>query len=204
MYTHTWVRLPTRKMAFQDDTEAQSLEQITDEEFWERARAQAVAASSGLLSPERAGLHQYLECALQRGKCFVPLHTVEEVVPAPHRFARLPFAPHWMPGVLSWRGEIMAVVTLDDYLSGREMPLSGGLLLVARHPECVVGLRVPAVGVTTTIEPAQLMPPIPSSTLYTPARADIVAGVHAGFPVLDSAALLHDVMLHIGMAAHHA
>ncbi|GAC1567596.1 MAG: hypothetical protein NVS3B14_14140 [Ktedonobacteraceae bacterium] len=141
---------------------------------------------------------------MQRGKCFVPLHALEEVLPAPHRFAHLPLTPRWMPGVLAWRGEIMAVVNLEEYLSDLAAPLSGGMLLVARHPECVVGLRVPAVGSTVMIEPEQLTPSITPLLPYTPARAGNVSGVYAGCPVLDVAALLHDVTLQVRMAAQHA
>src|SRR5450759_2648106 len=34
-FIHIWVRPPTPKMAFQDEKDAQSLEQMTDEEFWQ-------------------------------------------------------------------------------------------------------------------------------------------------------------------------
>lgn len=190
-------------MAFQEEKDAQSLEQLTDAEFWERARAQAAEASTVLSTSESPGLNQYLECGLRRGKCFVPLHAIEGVIPASSLLARLPFAPRWMPSVLAWRGEIAAVVNLDEYLSDIDTPFSGGTLLIARHPEYVVGLRVPEVGLTTTIEFEQLAPAITPSTLYTPTRADVVKGLYTGCPVLDVAALLRDVTLQIEMAAHH-
>jgi len=191
-------------MAFQDDRDAQDLEQMTDEEFWRRARAQAAEPSTALSTSESASLYQYLECELRRAKCFVPLHAIEAVIPASSPLARLPFAPRWMPGVLAWQGEIVAVVNLDEYLTGIDTPLSGGMLLIARHPQCAVGLRVPAVGLTATIELEQLTPAITPSTLYSSARVDVVKGLYAGSPVLDVAALLRDVTLQIEMAAHHA
>src|SRR5712691_3759472 len=92
-FVHIWVRLPTRKMAFQDEKEAQSLEQMTDEEFWQHAQIEAAKAATVLSPSESAALHQYLECGLQRGKCFVPLHAIEAVIPASSPLARLPFAP---------------------------------------------------------------------------------------------------------------
>jgi chemotaxis signal transduction protein len=105
--------------------------------------------------------------------------------------------------VQAWRGEIVAIVNLDDYLSDIDTPVTGGMLLVARHPECAIGLRVPGVGVTTTIELEQLIPAIDPSPLYSPARVAMVQGVYNGCPVLDIAALLADVALQIEMAAHH-
>jgi chemotaxis signal transduction protein len=191
-------------MAFQDERDAQDLEQMTDEEFWRRARAQAAEPSTALSTSEGANLHQYLECELRRGKYFVPLHAIEAVIPASSPLARLPFAPRWMPGVLAWQGEIVAVVNLDEYLTDIDTPFSGGMLLIARHPQCAVGLRVPAVGLTATIELEQLAPAITPSTLYSSARVDVVKGLYAGCPALDVAALLRDVTLQIEMAAHHA
>jgi chemotaxis signal transduction protein len=191
-------------MAFQDEKDAQSLEQMTDEEFWQLAQIEAAKAATILSPSESAALHQYLECGLQRGKCFVPLHAIEAVIPASSPLARLPFAPRWLHGVQAWRGEIVAVVNLDDYLSNIDTPVNGGMVLIARHPECVIGLRVPEVGLTTTIEFEQLAPVITSSTLYTPARIDVVKGLYTGYPVLDIATLLSHVTLQIEMAAHHA
>jgi chemotaxis signal transduction protein len=190
-------------MAFQDEKDAQSLEQMTDEEFWQRARTEVAKAATVLSPSESAALHQYLECGLQRGKCFVPLHAIEAVVPASSPLARLPFAPHWLHGVQAWRGEIVAVVNLDDYLSDIDTPVTGGMLLIARHPECAIGLRVPGVGLTTTIELEQLAPAITPSALYTPARVEVVKGLYDGCPVLDMVTLLADVTLQIEMAAHH-
>lgn len=190
-------------MAFQDEKDARLLEQMTDEEFWQRARMKATQAATALSPSEGTALHQYLECGLQRGKCFAPLRAIEAVIPASSSLARLPFAPRWLQGMQAWRGEIVAVVDLDDYLSGIDTSANGGMLLIARHPECVIGLRVPEAGLTTTIEPEQLTPVIDPSPLYSPARATVVQGIYNGCPVLDIGALLADVALQIEMAAHH-
>lgn len=190
-------------MAFQDEKDAQSLEQMTDEAFWQCARAEAAQAATIPSPSESAALHQYLECALSRGICFVPLHAIEAVIPASSPLVRLPFAPRWLHGVQAWRGDIVAVVNLDDYLSNIDTPFTGGILLIARHPECVIGLRVPRVGLTTTIELEHLAPVAAPSPLYTPARVDVVKGLYDGYPVLDIATLLSDVTLQVEMAAHH-
>jgi chemotaxis signal transduction protein len=191
-------------MAFQDEKDAQNLEQMTDEEFWQHAHIEAAKAATILSPSESAALPQYLECGLQRGTCFVPLHAIEAVIPAFSPLARLPIAPRWLHGVQAWRGEIVAVVNLDDYLSNIDTPAKGGMVLIARHPECIIGLRVPEVGSTTTIAFEQLSPAITPSTLYTPARVDVIKGLYGGYPVLDIDRLLSDMTLQIEMAAHHA
>ncbi len=191
-------------MAFQDEKDAQSLEHMTDEEFWQHAHIEAAKAATILSPPDSAALSQYLECGLRRGTCFVPLHAIEAVIPAFSPLARLPFAPRWLHGVQAWRGEIVAVVNLDTYLSNTHTPANGGMVLIARHPECIIGLRVPEVGSTTTIEFEQLAPVSTPSTLYPPARVDVIKGLYGGYPVLDIARLLSDMTLQIEMAAHHA
>ena len=191
-------------MAFQDERDAHSLERMTDEEFWQQARFEAAKASTVLSPSEGADSHQYLACELRRGTCFVPLHAIEAVIPASSPLARLPFAPRWLQGVLAWRGEVVAVVDLDEYLSEIAMPINGGMLLIARHPECAIGLRVPGVGLTTTIEFEHITPSITTSALYAPTRANVVSGLYDGHPVLDVAMLLHDVTLQIGRGTHHA
>jgi chemotaxis signal transduction protein len=186
-------------MAFQDEKDAQLLEQMTDEEFWQQARM--IAAQAAMLpSPsDSATLHQYLECELEQCTCFVPLHAIEAVIPASSSLARLPFAPRWLRGVQAWRGEIVAVVDLNHYLSGTDTPASSGMLLIARHPECIIGLYVPGVGLTTSIEPEQLTP----ATDSAPVQTAVIQGVYNGYPVLDMAALLADVALQVEMAAHY-
>ena len=187
----------------QDEKDAQLLEQMTDEEFWQHVRAKATQAATLRFPSDSAALHQYLECEAQRGACFVPLRAIEAVIPASSSLARLPFAPHWLQGMQAWHGEIVAVVGLDHYLSGIDTPTSGGMLLIARHPECIIGLRVPGVGLTASIEPEQLASASDPSPLYSPARVAVVQGMYNGYPVLDIAALLADLALQIEMAAHH-
>lgn len=190
-------------MAFQDEKDAQLLEEMTDEEFWQRARTIATQAATVLSPSEGAALHQYLECSLQRGTCFAPLHAIEAVIPASTSLARLPFAPRWLQGMQAWHGEIVAVVGLDSYLSGIDTPANGGMLLIARHLECVIGLRVPEVGLTTAIEREQLTPAIDEFPLYSSAPAGVIQGAYNGYPVLDIGVLLADVALQVEMAAHH-
>ena len=189
-------------MAFQDEQDARNLERMTDEEFWQFARLEAAKVSPALPTSDSPGVNQYLECELQRGTCFAPLYAIESVIAASSPPARLPFAPRWLHGIVAWHGEIVAVVNLDEYLSGLETSFSGGMLLIARSPQCAIGLRVPGVGLTTPIEFEQLIPAVPEPgypTLYTAERAEVITGLYAGYPVLNVEALLRDVTLQIGM-----
>jgi chemotaxis signal transduction protein len=141
---------------------AETLEQMSDEEFWRHAHELALEASTETPSVE------YLKCELGCGDYLIPLTALYEVVPSPHQFSLLPSIPTWMPGVFTWHGETIAVVDLDAYLSSNasqpvndpaqssfpgyslknEVP--AWTLLVANHCGLPVGLLVPASSLTMT------------------------------------------------------
>lgn len=141
---------------------AETLEQLSDEEFWHYAHKLAVEGSTETPSVE------YLKCELGRGDYLIPLTALHEIVPSPHQFALLPSMPTWMPGVFAWHGEIITVVDLDAYLLAKASqpvndpvwPSSPGYslindapawtLLVANHCDLPVGLLVPASSLTMT------------------------------------------------------
>jgi chemotaxis signal transduction protein len=178
------------------------LERMSNQEFWNYAHERAGIVPQ-LSSQERDYQDQHLECELSRGNCFVPLKAIIEVVPPPHRFAQLPVTPGWMRGLVAWRGEVIAVIDLDMYLCGESASSPGGMLLVATHADITVGLLVPNVGLTATVQFEQMHPLTGPSVFYTPMRAGVVRGVFAEEPVLDVSALLPDVVQQIGMAAHY-
>jgi chemotaxis signal transduction protein len=140
-----------------DGLSTYSLEQMSDEEFWNYARQRASVASR-ISFPEQDDQDQYLECKLSSGYCLLPLRAIIEVVPPPHRFARLPSTPGWMCGIAAWHGETIAVIDLDLYLSGTGNSSPDAMLLVASHAELTIGLLVPGVGQTTTVQLEQMMP----------------------------------------------
>jgi chemotaxis signal transduction protein len=178
------------------------LERMSDEEFWNYAHKRAGIIPQGS-SQERDYQDQHLECELSRGNCFIPLKAIIEVVPPPHRFAQLPVTPSWMRGLVAWRGEAMAVIDLDMYLCGVNASPLDGILLMANHADITVGLLVPGVGLTTTVQFEQMNLSTGPSVFYTPMRAGVVKGIYAEEPVLDVSALLPDVVQQIEMAAHY-
>ncbi len=186
----------------QNGLSAHDLEQMSDEEFWTYARKRA-SVGPQISSHEGDYQDHYLECELSRGKCLIPLKVVAEVVPPPHRFVKLPMTPGWMCGIVAWRHETIAVIDLDMYLYGTDTSHFDGMMLVASYADLTVGLLVPAIGLTTTVQFEQMIPSTGPSMFYTPMRAGMLSGEHAEAPVLDVFALLPDVVQQIGMAAHY-
>ncbi len=178
------------------------LERMSDEEFWNYAHKQAGIISQDS-SQEKDRQDQYLECKLCWGNCLISLTAIIEVVPPPHRFAQLPVIPGWMRGLVAWRGEAIAVIDLDMYLCGVNASPLDGMLLMANHAGVTVGLLVPDIGLTTTVQFEQMNLSAGPSVFYAPIRAGVVRGIYAEEPVLDVSALLPDVVQQIGMAAHY-
>ena len=93
---------------------AEIIESLSDEEFWRYARELALLTPTETLPPE------YLRCELSGGRRLIPMTSLYEVVPPPHRFALLPAAPAWMRGIFAWHTETIAIVDLDAYLAANE------------------------------------------------------------------------------------
>ncbi len=171
---------------------------MSEDEFWEYARQRVHAV------PELPSRAEYLECKLDRGTCLIALRDLAEVLPPPHRLARLPGMPAWMAGIMAWRGETIAVVSLDTYLWSAPVPslrsAAEGMLLVTHAEDRTLGLLVASLGFTTTIEHEKIFPP-PGSPDQVPGEgAGIVEGMYADVPVLNMSALLADLVQQIGMA----
>ena len=121
----------------------ENLALLSDEAFWEYARELARQIATVEYPQE------YLECVLQRGNRFIPLHTLYEVVSPPHSIALLPASPVWMPGIVAWRGESIAVIDLESYLTGDPVALgTEATLLIAHYEGLPVGLLVSAISET--------------------------------------------------------
>lgn len=171
---------------------------MSEDEFWEYARQRAHTV------PELPSRAEYLECKLDRGTCLIALHDLAEVLPPPHRLARLPGMPAWMAGIMAWRGETIAVVSLDIYLWPAPVrslhSAADGMLLVTHTENRTLGLLVSALGFTTTIEREKIFSS-PGSPDQVPGEGSgIVEGMYADVPVLNMSALLTNLVQQIGMA----
>ena len=77
------------------------------------------------------------------------------------------------------------------------------MLLIANYIDITVGLLVPGIGLTTTVQFEQVTRSIGPTVFYTPIRAGVIRGAYVEEPVLDVSALLLDVVQQIGMAAYY-
>ena len=131
---------PTAMIATLDATHLQDLTSLSDEAFWAYARELAQSIEQAV-HPE-----EYLECSLRDGLCFLALDALYAVVLPPHSIAALPASPRWMPGIVAWRGEVIAVIDLEAYLSEQPMErVQEGTLLIAHSEGLPVGLLVAGV-----------------------------------------------------------
>ena len=174
-----------------------NLERMADEDFWKYARECANAVPPAP-SEKNNYQDQYLECELSSGTCLIPLKDVTEVLPSPSQCTYLPLAPAWLRGLVSWRSETIPVVELDGYLNGVNTTLAGGMLLIVSYNAITVGVFVPAIGLTTTVQFEQTQPFPEPGIFYTPIRAGVIKGIYSEEPVLDISALLPDVIQQIG------
>ena len=190
-------RFPAPDRAFLNNSQAQFLEQLNDEEFW--SYASQIAHATLIVHPP---LENYLTCELQQGCCFVPLAALREIVPPPHRFTLLPSAPPWMIGLTAWRGESIGVIDLGAYLSDRmKQAHANGMLLMAQADELMLGLYVPVVGSMTTLMMEQMTSSEQPPEWYVPLCPDVLQGTYDKAPVLDISTLLVDVMQRIRITA---
>jgi chemotaxis signal transduction protein len=179
----------------------QDLEQMSDEDFWAYARQQAYA------QPEPTAHADYLECRFGTQTCLVALRDLAEVLPLTHRLARLPGMPTWMAGIMSWRGETIAVVSLESYLFHEQevdpVQATGTTIMIASQQGQAIGLLVPAIGFTSTLELEQIAPPSVLDGFAFAHKPEVVIGVYAHVPILHIPVLLAGLVQQIGMTTNH-
>jgi chemotaxis signal transduction protein len=135
-----------------DNAHKENLELLSDEAFWEYA--QELAQERIQKRPEIEPSQEYLECRLRSGynelqRYRISLQFLNEVVWPPHIIVLLPSSPRWMPGVVAWRGETIAVVDLAAYLAHENTTVGledDGVLLVASMATPPIGLLVTSIG----------------------------------------------------------
>lgn len=96
------------------------------------------------------------------GAYAVPLPAVAEVG-RPAALTRVPGLPGWVPGVVNWRGRVLAVLDLRGLLGADPAPLGrGGRLVVLAHEGVRVGLLTDSVEGTLALAPETVEPPLVS------------------------------------------
>lgn len=156
------------------DAYAEYLEQLSDTEFWnhayEKAHMPRLSHSShalAMVATSPGDTLSCITCELRTARCVLPLTLVREILPNAQHIARLPDMPHWMLGILSWRGETMAAIDLCSYLTKSDTsPLQKHVFLVLQHASislafCVLSVEATVVNVQQ-ITPFTL-PPVTES-----------------------------------------
>ena len=215
-----WQTNPLHAMDTQNSALAASLDvsyvhklaQLSEEAFWTYAQRLAGPGFATLEQPSSQRKEEYLECVTGKGRFLLPLATLYEIVPPPHRYTDVPDTPIWMAGLAAWRGSATVVIDLTLYLTGEAVPTHEHLLpeslLIAYTDDVSPGLLVHSNGTILSIDDIQ---PIPLDDAYTfgttgfygSARPSIIAGRHEDAIVLDVPALLADIVRQIEMAASH-
>ncbi len=180
-------------------SQAQVFEQLSDEEFWHYAREAA--------NPPRSSQYQaneYLVCRLGTRHCMFPLAIVGEVAPSPHQRTILPGVPHWMLGLTTWRGEIIAEIDLEAYLwSGAEhedRAASGyglqqaNLLLIAQMQYIKLGLVVTAVNTVVRFDSEHIVPFELAPDWCSVLRSEAIKGIRDDVLVLNIPAIFDDIV----------
>ncbi|GCE10832.1 chemotaxis protein CheW [Tengunoibacter tsumagoiensis] len=177
---------------------AQHLEALSTQEFWQYAQSLAKAAPEPSLPVDEA-----LLCELPQGEYLLPMAALDEVISAPAHFTLLPKTPIWMPGVTAWRGETIAVVDLAAYLTQHAaQPPQDAVLAVAHQDDIALGLLISLSGSLLTLTPEQLQPAQELPAL--PAlRRETIINLYNTIPVLSLPILLADIVHYIKMAASH-
>jgi chemotaxis signal transduction protein len=183
--------------ALTDQSQVRFLESLDDQEFWRYATKLASAPPA-----TKVEIGQYLECELEQKRCILPLAALREVIPPPHQITLLPSIPAWMLGITAWRGETIATVDLDAYLT--QGPIrrlcSDYILLVIQQGEIMLGLFVAAVRSIPTLDLEQMLPE-QTIAQYPHLSTGAIVGTYANALVLDTGIILTDMVLRIREAA---
>jgi len=179
--------------ALTDQSHVLFLEGLNDQDFWRYATELASATSTTKLE-----IGQYLECELEQKRCILPLAALREVVPPPHQITLLPSIPAWMPGITAWRGETIATVDLDAYITQRPTRLhSDYILLVIQQDEITLGLFVAAVRSIPALDLEQFCPPEQAIAGYPHLSVAAILGIYADALILDTEIILTDMVQRI-------
>lgn len=173
-----------------NSNQANFLEQINDQEFWQHAKK---LAQTPFTSPMKT--EEYLECGLMSERAIIPLASLQEVTPAVQRLAQLPTSPFWMAGVTAWRGQAIAVVNLAAYFSQERVQIQRDqVFLIAQSANITLGLAVTIRGTHTSIPEAQIQPFNPTTLAKADTLVEMIQGIYAGAFILNIPILLATVV----------
>ncbi|MBV9616194.1 MAG: chemotaxis protein CheW [Ktedonobacteraceae bacterium] len=184
-------------------SQAKVFEQLSDEEFWLYVTEAAHLSPS---SPSQAD--EYLVCRLGIRHCMFPLALLGEVVPPPHQRTVLPDVPPWMPGLATWRNEIIAEIDLEAYLwngveqgdktaDTRYPQRPPDLLLVVQAQGVTLGLLVTAVNTVAHFDTKHIVPLELAPDWCSVLSPKAVRGILDDVLVLNISAIFDDIVRNI-------
>lgn len=169
-----------------NSTQANFLEQISDQEFWQHAKK---LAQTPFVSPVKAD--EYLECELLPERAIIPLAALQEVIPTSQHLAQLPTSPFWMLGVTAWRGQTIAVIDLSAYFAQERVQAQRDqVLLIAQAAGITLGLTASIRGTHTSIPEEEIQPFNPKTSAKADTLVEVIQGTYAGTFILNIPSLL--------------
>ena len=175
-------------------SQAQVFEQLSDKDFWRYATEAAKNAHSLQYQAD-----EYLVCKVGIRYCMVPVAVLGEVVPSPHQHTLLPAVPHWMLGLTTWRGEIIAEIDLEAYLwsdveSAQVQRLPADLLLIVQTQGVTLGLMVHAVNTMVHFDAEHIVPFELAPDWCSGLRPEVIKGILDEVLVLNIHAIFDDIV----------
>ena len=143
-----------------------------------RRRAIRLASETGKTGTADRG-ELFLAVRLGAGELYgIPYACLEEII-RPRGLTRVPGSPGFIAGVLSRRGQLIAVVSLRELfpMADREEPGDEARVVVVRSASLTVGLLVDGVEGNGHWDAAGLNPAPPSTGVRDPSW---IAGIHDG------------------------
>lgn len=155
-----------------------------------RARARALARPPA--EPEESSGVELVVFSVAGESYGIELSRVREVM-HPQPVVRVPHAPQWVAGVMSYRGRVLAVIDLCHFLapggSAVGKPAEGRRLVVVEAPGMTFALLIDTLAGAVRAEPVPASVPAGAEA---GARPSFVQGMAPGMvAVLDVAALAH-------------
>lgn len=142
-----------------------------------RSRAQLLAQEKTEIIESHAGI-DYVRFDLGKNELYgIPYQYVKEVL---HNVkpARLPLCPNFIAGVLNWRGALIPVIDLRQFLhseSAKNVAYDYGIIV--RAAEMTIGILAVKIAGSDTYQPLKVGTPLSSAKAANP---EFIIGIHDG------------------------
>ncbi len=187
---------PVLKVPDWSQQQAQLLEQLSDQEFWQHAHQLAQPSP-----PNQVETH--LIFTVDQYSFLLPLTALCEIISSPCTSTRLPTIPSWMMGIMTWHMKVIPVIDFSAYFTQSVARSSAQFLLVTQQEDLLVGLCIDHVESIIGYDVAQVDPfDFTQSPFFSrQISPSIIQGIYKGAFVLDEQALLPHIIEQIRVMA---